>query len=179
MEQRDHEDHPIHRFFEEEVREALLKTGLAGEDDVQHYLVVLLSDFMHRDSIYAIRDASGRRIESVVGMLAEGDLLLNADSFDRERQVHKHIGDFMLFWSGIFPEFVQSLEAPDSVLDCVRQGQVSYAIASSFEHDPYGIEAPTLRKLSDRFLGYQQSLSLVRASFEGFRRQGWSDGFRA
>lgn len=180
-EQEVHEDHPIRSYFVGEVHRATERLGLVAED-VEVYLASMLVEFLHRDDIYAIRDATGRQVESVVDMVAEGDVRLNADSFDRERHVHKHIGDFLLFWSGLFPEFLRYLKAPsskDSLLDVVRQGQFSYYVASTFEHDPYGPEAPTLRKLSEQFVGYQQSLSLVRASFEGFRRQGWSDGFPA
>jgi len=36
-------------------------------------------------------------------MLLEGDLLHRASSVDRERVVHKHIGDLTLFLGGLFP----------------------------------------------------------------------------
>lgn len=176
-----HESHPLQGYFAVEIHNALLQVGLNAED-VEEYLSGMLVDFLHHDAIYSIRDAAGRRVESVVDMIAEGDIRLNASSFGRERQVHKHIGDFLLFWSGVFPEFLRFLKKPgsaDSVVDVVRQGQMSYYVASTFEHDPYGVEAPVLRKLSEDFLGYQRSLGLVRASFEGFRRQGFIDGFSA
>lgn len=181
MSRDEHESHPLERYFTVEIHNALLQVGLEAAD-VERYLSHMLVEFLHRDSIYSIRDAAGHRLESVVDMLAEGDIRLNASSFGRERQVHKHIGDFLLFWSGVFPEFLKYLKRPsgkDSVVDVVRQGQMSYYVASTFEHDPYGIEAPVLRKLSEDFLGYQRSLALVRASFEGFRRQGFVDGFSA
>lgn len=176
-----HESNPIQGYFAVEIHNALLQVGL-NQEDVEAYLSGMLVEFLHHDAIYAIRDAAGRRVETVVDMLAEGDIRLNASSFGRERQVHKHIGDFLLFWSGVFPEFLRFLKkpgSPDSVVDVVRQGQMSYYVASTFEHDPYGVEAPVLRKLSEDFLGYQRSLALVRASFEGFRRQGFADGFSA
>jgi hypothetical protein len=175
------EEHPLRTYFAVEIHNALLHVGL-DERDVEAYLSHLLVDFLHRDDIYALRDAAGHRLDAVVDMIAEGDIRLNANSFARERQVHKHIGDFLLFWSGVFPEFLRVLKRPggkDSVVDVVRQGQMSYYVASTFEHDPFGVEAPVLRKLSEDFLGYQRGLSLVRASFEGFRRQGWGDGFSA
>lgn len=172
-------DQPIETYFASEIHTALTKVGLS-EQDVESYLGHLLVDFLHRDHIYAIKDSSGHRLETVVDMLAEGDIRLNATSFDRERQVHKHIGDFLLFWSGVFPEFLKTIKRPggsDALIDVVRQGQMSYYMASTFEHDPYGVEAPTLRKLSTDFEGYQRGLLLVRASFEGLNN--WTEGFSA
>jgi hypothetical protein len=172
------EAHPLRKYFAVEIHNALLRVGLC-EQDVEAYLSHMLVQFLHRDEIYAIRDSSGHRLETVVDMVSEGDIRLNASSFNRERQVHKHIGDFLLFWSGLFPEFLQHLKRPsgkDSAVDVVRQGQMSYYVASTFEHDPYGVEAPVLRKLSDDFEGYQKGLTVVRASFEGLQPQQWMSG---
>ena len=48
-----------------------------------------------------IGSSRGRRVWQVAERLVEGDVLLNATSFEREREVHKHIGDFTLFWTGL------------------------------------------------------------------------------
>lgn len=174
--------HPIRGYFSVALHESFHSLGLRETDDVEGYLVRMLVEFLHRDGIYNIRDAAGRPVESVVEMVAEGDVRLNADSFEREREVHKHVGDFLLFWSGMFPEFLQHLRAPsakDALLDCTKQGQLSYYVASTFEHAPYTDEAPTLRKLSEDFEAYQRGLNRVRAAFEGFSSGGWSEGFEA
>src|SRR5689334_10398277 len=105
------DSHPIRRYFAVEIHRALLEVGLC-EQDVEAYLSHMMVQFMHHDKIFAIRDAAGHRLEAVVDMLAEGDIRVNANSFDRERQVHKHIGDFLLFWSGLFPEFLMQLKKP-------------------------------------------------------------------
>jgi hypothetical protein len=177
------ENHPLRDFFFEALCDALyLRLGLDPAEDVERYLVDMLTGFLHEDAIYRIRDSAGRRVDSVVEMLAEGDVRLNADSFEREREVHKHVGDFLLFWSGVFPEFLKQLKAPhgrDALVHVVEQGKLSYYVASTFSHEPYSDEAKTFQKLSLQFEAYQQGLSLVRASFEGFRRQGWIDGFEA
>jgi hypothetical protein len=177
------ENHPIRAYFATALHEALHeRLGLRDGDDVEEYLSDMLVEFLHYDNLYGICDAAGRPVESVADMVTEGDVRLNADSFDREREVHRHIGDFLLFWSGLFPEFMKQLKAPgtkDMLLDPVRQGQFSYYVVSTFDHDPYGEEAEIFRRLSEGFLEYQYGLSLVRASFEGFARQGWTDGFYA
>ena len=172
------DNHPLRRYFAVEIHRALLDVGLC-EHDVEAYLSHMLVHFLHHDQIYAIRDAAGHRLEAVVDMIAEGDIRVNANSFDRERQVHKHIGDFLLFWSGLFPEFLKHLKRPshkDMAVDVIRQGQMSYYVASTFEHDPYANEAPVLLKLSNQFEGYQRGLTVVRESLEGFHGQTWIQG---
>ena len=172
------DSHPIRRYFAVEIHKALHEVGLC-EQDVEAYLSHMLVNFLHNDTIYSIRDASGHRLEAVVDMLVEGDIRLNANSFDRERQVHKHIGDFLLFWSGLFPEFLKTMKHVshrDVGLDIVKQGQQSYFVASTFEHDPYTSEAPVLLKLSTQFEGYQRGLSVVRESFEGLSGPQWMMG---
>lgn len=176
-------DHPLRDYFSETLHHSLTgKLGLTDTEEVEAYLAGMLVDFLNFDGIYAIRNAQGKRVESVVEMLAEGDVRLNADSFDREREVHRHIGDFLLFWSGLFPEFLTRLKGSsgqEAIGDVVRQGQFSYHVVSTFEHEPYADEADTFRKLSVHFDQYRAGLGLMRASFDGFARQGWPDGFQA
>lgn len=175
------QEHPLFQFFRESLHAAMEDIGLRNDLEVELYLASMLESFVHHDAIFGIRDATGRRVESVAEMMAEGDVRLNANSFDREREVHRHIGDFVLFWSGMFPEFLQQLKRPggkDSLVDLVAQGRESYHIVSTFEHDPYGREAPTFRKLSERFDQYQRGLLLIRASMEGLGNP-WVDGFEA
>ena len=177
-------DHPLRAFFVDALDESLNhRLGIEEGEDVKEYLVGMLMRFLNNDGIYDIRNSQGRRVESVTEMVAEGDVRLNADSFDREREVHKHIGDFLLFWSGVFPEFLQYMKAPtsrDTILNVVEQGRFSYHVASTFEHPPFQEEAETFKKLSARFVEYQYGLRLVRSSFEGFaQRTDWADGFRA
>ena len=175
-------DHPIRHYFAEALHDSLnVQLGLKHED-VEAYLCQMLVEFLHNDGIFSVRDADGQRLESVVDMLAEGDVRLNADSFDREREVHRHIGDFLLFWTGIFPEFLKVLKSPtgkDVLLNPVEQGRFSYHVASTFDHGKYAQEAPVFRKLSLEFEQYIYGLSLVRASFHGIASTGWRDGFSA
>jgi len=168
----------IESFFQGALRGSLHEEM----PEVEQYLVGLLVRFLHQDCVFPIHDDKGQPVTSVAEMLEYGDVRLRAPSFKAERDVHRHIGDLLLFWSGVFPEFLPRLAAPgtkDMLLNCVAQGQMSYGIAGSFDHDPFADEARVLRRLSDRFVVYQRSLSLVRASFEGFSRQGWVDGFSA
>ena len=183
MDERRYHSEPLHNYFREQIHETLVgKIGLSECDDLEAYLAELLTDFARCERLFSIRNAQGRPVESIAEMLVEGDVRLNADSFEREREVHRHIGDFLLFWSGLFPEALKSLRGFTSnayIEEAIRQGSYSYEIVSSFDHAPYSLEALTFRKLSAEFPACQYGLKLMRASFEGFRLQGWDDGFQA
>jgi hypothetical protein len=108
-------------------------TTLAGS-----LLSGLLVRFTHADNLYLIRDSRGRRLEDAGEMLLESNPLLDAGSFDREREVRKHVGDYVLFMKGLFPE---SLRSPqrfrqlrlDVFVDYMKAGKESYKVVSAFD----------------------------------------------
>ncbi len=137
------------------------------------YLAGMLAEFAHRDRLYRIRDAAARPVEEVGRMLAEGDLLLAAQSFDREREVHKHVGDFTLFVSGLWPEWYESVTRRggiDALLDYAAAGKRSYWLAAQFVHPPYEDEAPVLARLSNEYELCQFGLRLVRDEMDRLGR---------
>ncbi|MCW5943566.1 MAG: hypothetical protein KIS66_15145 [Fimbriimonadaceae bacterium] len=165
MEKHVSDQHPLRRYFGEVVHRAFAKRlEIRGEEEVERYLTDMLLRFLHEDALYAIRDLDGRPVRTVAEMLLEGDVRFNADSFDREREVHRHIGDYLLFWTGVYPEHLERLWSGggDALLDAERQARVSYAIVSEFRHRPYDREAPLYAKLSGRFERYVMGLRVAR-----------------
>lgn len=167
---------PLESFFREAVHESLVgRLGLSDADDLENYLACLLGTFLHNEAIFAIRDAQGRPVETIAEMLAEGDVRLNADSFERERAVHRHLGDFLLFWSGIFPEAlsrINGLGGSTPIEGAIRLGRYSYSVVGSFDHPPFDREAPTFQKLSRWFEACRDGLTLVRRQFSGLPKLG-------
>ena len=164
-------DHPIRELFSSLVERTFYRRLGIGEPEISRYVANVLVDFSHRDNVFRIRDARGCRLEEVAEMLVEGDVALNATSFDREREVHKHIGDFSLFWTGVYPEALRIFRAScrkDHLVDYVEQGRKSYQIASTFQHGEYAQEAPVLRRLSDEFEICMHGLRLVRQEMESY-----------
>jgi len=167
--------HPLVRLFAS-LTEANFAEHLSWPDaEVIGYLTDVLTDFVHVDQLYKIRKAQGRRVEEVAEMLAEGDLLHRAESIDREREVHRHIGDYTLFMTGIFPEFLRRLKtsrvviSPDDLLDYIQVGKRSYRIVSEFTYGAYGRSAPLFRKLSENFEMCVYGLGYVRADLDRLR----------
>ena len=134
------------------------------------YLSALLLDFTHRDHVYKIRDARGRAIEDVGEMLIESNPLLDAPHFDREREVRKHVGDFTLFFSGMFPESIGNWRLRrlqvGSFVDYIRAGKESYHIVAAFDQFEYQKVAPLFRKLGDTFEECVYGLNLVRRQLD-------------
>jgi len=161
------QEHPLFALFQELIHERLVaEFGRLHESQCEAYLSELLFEFLHTDQIFAIQDRQGNRLQAVSDMIEESDVLLNADSFERERQVHKHIGDFIMFWNGIYPEFLRQLRlqsGKDALCDFIQQGRESYYVVSTFDHSPYDVEAPMFRQLSEEFEMYTACLRFVRS----------------
>jgi len=167
--------HPFYRLLAE-LTQRNFSVHLGWPDtEVIGYVTDVLVDFVHVDRLYRIRDARGRRVEEVTGMLVEGDILHRADSLERECTVHKHIGDYTLFMAGVFPEFVRRLRASkllisaDAFLDYVQVGKRSYRIVSEFPSDFPGRPSPLFRKLSENFELCVYGLGYVRADLDRLR----------
>jgi hypothetical protein len=171
-------DHPLRRLFAGLTEQAFLQTLGVGDPPLVDYLSTMLSRFVHMDAFVRLRDASGRRLEEVADMLVEAQKLPPAGNTCRE--IHRHIGDVTLFWTGIYPEALRRLRSvfkKDHFIDYCEQGKRSYWIASTYEGEPYREEAQVLRRLSEHFELCAYGLSQVRAEWEKRERpgQGWTD----
>jgi len=160
----------VWRHFFEDVR--------LEEPPVATYVTGLLADFARTENLYRIRNAQGKHLEDVGEMLIESNPLLEAASFDRERQVRKHVGDYTLFMTGLFPESVAKARRArqprlDAFVDFVRAGKESYAIVSSFNQFEYKEEAPLFRRLSENFELCVVGLNLVKQDLEGLQRESY------
>jgi len=169
-------NHPLRRLFRVLTERNLGGTLGFDDPDVIGYLTDLLVDFTRIENVYRIRSASGRRVEEVAELLLEGELLHRAASIDREREVHKHIGDYTLFMAGVFPEALQRSRArrivpsPDALIDYVKTGKRSYHIVAEFTFGGYGEGATLYRKLSEQFELCVFGLGYVRSDLDRLRR---------
>jgi hypothetical protein len=98
-------------------------------------------------------------------MLAADPVHGSAPSFDAERALRKHIGDYALFVAGMYPEaMARRAAAPPSAQPrrTDQAGKESYFIVSQFNLFEYEQEAPLFARLSDRFERCILGLTLVR-----------------
>lgn len=163
----------LRRLFGSVVERTFMQDLGVYEPDVADYLADMLTNFAHMRRVYKITDLQGKSLEEVADMLVQADVRLAATSFNREREVHKHIGDFTLFWSGVYPEALLQLRSQwrkDHLIDYVKQGKSSYAIAATFDYGAYREEAPVLRKISEEFELCLYGLNTVRRELDRFRQ---------
>ena len=163
-------DHPLRRLFAGVTEQTFQSRFGLADPPLIDYLSALLSRFVHVDAIHALRNAVGERLEYVADMVFEVTQLPAEGRTTRE--VHRHIGDFTLFWTGVYPEALarmRSKHCKDYFVDYCSQGKRSYFLASQFEDDPYREESAVLRRLSHEFELCAYGLHEVRREWERAR----------
>jgi hypothetical protein len=163
----------LRRLFSGLTEHTFMTTLGVADPPLTDYLSEMLSRFISINALYRLRDAAGRRLEEVAEMMIEAESM--PPEGRTRREVHRHIGDFTLFWTGVYPEALQKLRnalTKDSFIDYCEQGKRSYYIASTFEDEPYRDEALVLRRLSEGFELVAYGLNQVRREWERFRFEG-------
>ena len=157
----------IRRFFAG-MAEYTFQTNLGVVDPpLIDYLSDLLTRFVRNEAVYRVRDPRGRRLVAVTEMLAEAEKRVG----QARRDVHRHIGDFTLFWLGVYPETLSNGKRAarrDHLIDYQSEGKRSYWIASTIESDSAKGGAPrdVLERLSRDFELCAYGLRQVRREWE-------------
>src|SRR5690348_14919216 len=141
------------------------------DPEVSGYVANMLAEFCELDQLFKLRNATGKPLDDVGEMLLESDPVYGpAPSFDRERQVRKHIGDYTLFFTGMFPEAVNNSRLRrarvESLIDFMKAGKESYYIVSKFDQWEYAKAAPLFKKLSDDFERCALGLNIIKNELE-------------
>ncbi|GIW89459.1 MAG: hypothetical protein KatS3mg108_3783 [Isosphaeraceae bacterium] len=152
-------DHPLHRLFRGLTEHTFLAELGIGDPSLVGYVSDLLVRFVPSGNVWRVRDRQGRVLTEVVTMLAEAEA---SEDDDRRRDCYRHVGDFTLFWTGVFPESLGAGQTSARLVEYQRQGKRSYLLASTFE----GEAAPVLRRLSVEFELCAFGLSRVRKEWE-------------
>ena len=160
-------DHPLRKLFSGLTEQTFMATLGVADPPLTDYLSELLSRFVSMNAVFRLRDAEGKPLEEVAAMLIEAEAM--PPEGRTRREYHRHIGDFTLFWTGVYPEALKRLRSvlsKDHFIDYCEQGKRSYYIASTFADEPYREEAPVLRRLSEEFELCAYGLSQVRREWE-------------
>ena len=165
------ESHPLQQLFKELVARHYAEQIGIRDPQIVAYVAHLLVDFIEVDQMYKICNSDGKPPTDVGEMLVESDPVYGpAPSFDRERQVRKHIGDYTLFYAGMFPESINHhrlrRQRVENFVDWVKAGKESYYIVSKFEYFEYAKVAPLFAQLSQRFEQCVYGLNLVKNELE-------------
>ena len=146
------------------LAEATFQTHLGVVDPPMiDYVSNLLIRFVRNDVVHCFRSVTGRPMMSVAEMVAEASSRLG----DAKRELHQHIGDFTLFWAGVYPEALRKSNDVSQFENYCLHGRRSYRIASCIE--PASTDAPepeVLERLSVRFDLCCYGLREVRRQWE-------------
>src|SRR5215467_6609033 len=150
------ETHPLRQLFMELVGRHYAQEIGIRDPQVVGYVAHLLAEFCDAEQLFKVRNVMGKPLSDVGEMLLESDPVFGpAPSFDRERQVRKHIGDYTLFFAGMFPESINHYrlrrQRLENFVDWMKAGKESYYIVSKFEFFEYAKVAPLFAKLSANF----------------------------
>jgi len=171
-------------FPEVRARDARLKGYLAEE---------LLVRFLHVDQLFRLRDMRGQPLADVAEMLISGEAA-GVSAELRTLSVQRHIGDYTLFITGIFPESLERVrrdwQRKDSVMvqlgDLVvpfsdpgeyyeEAGRRAYRRAAEIGAEMGLTQAEMFEKLSEFFRAYVGLMSLIRTYLDAsslFHEQG-------
>lgn len=161
----------IERFFRG-LAESIFQSKLGVADvELVDYIGDLMLRFTSTEAMYRVRTAGGKPAGNVFDMLCEAEKRIGL----ARREVHRHIGDFTLFWLGMYPESVRRTKSPtkiDHFLNYCDQGKRAYRIASQIEGGKDRPPCEVLSQLSDRFEMCAYGLREVRREWE----EGGADG---
>jgi hypothetical protein len=158
-------------FPEPRARDARLKWYLSED---------LLTRFLHVDELYRLRDARGRPLADVAEMLISGEATGVSPEL-HALTVQRHIGDYTLFITGLFPESLERIRRDwtrkDSVMvqlgDLVvpfrdpeeyyeEAGRRAYWRAAEIGREAGLTEADLFEMLSEFFRAYVRVMNLIR-----------------
>ena len=153
----------LRRFFSG-VAEHVFQSQLGVADPpLTDYISDLLMQFVRTEALARVRTATGRPAKYVTEMLAEADQRLG----DARREVHRHIGDYTLYWTGLFPESLRRRRGNiDQFDDYCSHGKRAYLIASTIETDRDDAPGELLERLGHQFEMCAYGLREVRREWE-------------
>ncbi|MFQ5415264.1 MAG: hypothetical protein ACE5E6_12475 [Phycisphaerae bacterium] len=167
-------DHPLRRLFAALVEDAFCSQVGMCDPKLTDYLADLLVNFTHVERLDVLRNVHGQPLDAIAARLAMLDDDEATDATGRERALYRHIGDYALFWAGVYPEQLKRhrLRDDDVLLDYVKQGRRSYAIASELTADGARPPARLFLHLSEDFESCLHGLGLVRRELEHTQQSG-------
>lgn len=155
--------HPLRRLFDGMVEQVFMSEIGICNPRLTDYLGEMLSEFVHVDQIFRMRSVDGSAICELSRIEADSCLGPNVAEQERRRLINRYIGDFTLFWVGVYPESLRPrLAGCDRMAEFLMQGKRSYGIAGELSSESSDPPGGLLRQLSLEFEHCVHGLQLVR-----------------
>lgn len=157
---------PLRRYFTG-LAEHTFQTQLGVVDPaLTDYISDMLTRFIRSDAMFRVRNVAGKRVHEVAELMSEAQERVG----EAKREVHRHIGDFTLFWTGVYPEALKKLKASsrrDSLINYQVEGKRSYFIVGTMETESDETdECSVFIRLSEQFELCAYGLGEVRRLWE-------------
>jgi len=148
----------LKNFFTNLVKRAFYDLGMNKDPGVTSYVIDVLVDFAHTERLYKIRDAQGKRLETIVDMLleTEGEF---SENYLLEREIRKHIGDFALFMTGIFRDYLRKAAFLNYY---IHEGTRSYLLVFESDLKAGRRNSFIFKELSSEFEFYSGALDYMK-----------------
>jgi hypothetical protein len=162
----------LQSFFHKMTRQSFWQLGIC-DATVARYVGDVLTDFARADNLYRIRSRTGKKLDSVVEILAETRPKgVEESRLLKERALRKYLGDYTLFMSGIFRSYVEKRGFLDYYL---QEGRRSYWTVSELDLSLYRTGFILFQELSEKFEYYSGALDYMRKAY--FASQPGEDPF--
>jgi hypothetical protein len=162
------ESHPLYRMFAGLTEHAFMADLGVTDTGMVDYLTKLLARFVHEDAVRAVKRADGASLTRLAEMLVEAELPANQG--ERRREIYRHVGDYSLFFAGVFPEAISGRNAryrAETLHGYVESGRRSYYLASTWtDTKEHADEARVLRSLSVQYDVCVKGLRIVREELD-------------
>lgn len=160
-------DTTIRRFFAGTAEQVFISRLGVANPLLIDYVVGMLLRFVRTEKVYGMRTITGTPLADVAGMLIEAGMRIGS----ARRAAHRQIGDFTLFWAGMYPEALRELQSPtspDYFLNYCAQGKRAYLVASSLESHASVDDPPgeVLAVMSQNFELVAYGLREIRREFD-------------
>ena len=176
------EHHPLRQLFGA-LTERSFTEALGWPDfQVTEYLSNLLVEFAHVDQLSQIKNQEGQTLEAVVELLYEAESFNQESEVEKERDVHRHIGDLTLFMAGVFPEYLSYMKCSglihhkDFLVDYVKAGKRSYGIVASYQTPEDKEPSALFQTLSTNFELCVAGLGFVRLDLDRMQSPSFQQG---
>jgi hypothetical protein len=176
-------DTKLQEFFLKMVRQSFWQLGI-NDATIVSYVAEVLAEFARSDNLFRIRGQQGRKVDSMVEMLtSKPDESPNENAILNERSRRKYVGDYALFMSGIFRNYITR---KGCLSYYIEEGSRSYWTVSELDVSLYRTGFILFQELSKKFEYYSGALDYTRKAyfaaepgedpFAGFLRQveGWT-----
>ena len=166
------QEHSLRHLFHEVVSDCYDSRLGMRDPEIATYIADLLTEFCRVENLYSVRDARGNPVREVGEMILAADPIHGtAASFDQERKIRKHIGDYALFFTGMYPDSMHLWRHSqgEGFFEMVQTGKESYYIVSQFDLFEYAREAPFFARLAVSFEECIYGLSMVRGELDRLR----------